>query len=446
MMGPPLSGKGTFIRQKLGIAENDIFSVRLFFEKERTNIKSFFSLPPVGTFLDDDAVFQGFKIWLEQKRHGDKVALDGFPGSAEQLQSLKVFFREQDIEWKYIWLSIERREAYERMKNRKVCFRCDGGVEQAAEANGNCCLACGSQLQKRSDDTENGFYERWNGFESRREALMKAVNLSVDLHIHSNASDGTRTIDEIFNLAVKKNLNVIAITDHDTMKNIPIALKKRGQYGISCIPGMEMSAVWNNRIIHILGYGMDNENELIGEYERICLEKINERDVFALERIYKKKKEPYLTEYENYTYPYQAGGWKLLNYLLTHKIIKTLQEYCEYVAQGVIAEVEYLDIEAVINIIHRSGGHAIVAHPGSYQNLNYRELLLDLLDKKIDGVEAFHPHNTDEITVYCLEWAEQHNKVVTGGSDSHGNLPDRTLGIPIIFLNDLNLYGLTQFI
>ena len=87
----------------------------------------------------------------------------------------------------------------------------------------------------------------------------------IDLHVHSNASDGSLTPTEVADEAMRMGLSAIALTDHDTIDGIPEILEYTKDKPLEVVPGIELSCYYNNREVHILGFYMDYTNPALNE-------------------------------------------------------------------------------------------------------------------------------------------------------------------------------------
>lgn len=434
VIGPPLSGKSTYIEKVLHIKKNNVFSVRMYFKELET--KKEIKLPRAGTFLPNDKVVDEFKKWFFQKKHSFPVVLDGVPGNEDQAMAIKKILEGFDIE--YFWIDISKNEAFERMKQRKVCFSCDGGINQAqVTADLKFCALCGSRLGKREDDNFWGFNQRWEGFIQRKPGLLNAINVKVDMHMHSDASDGIYNIKKLVQEAYKKDIKVMSVTDHDSVQNVEAAIRYAKKYGILCIPGIEISTIWNKRVFHILAYGINISDKKIKKLEEKQKINVQNRDLEVIEKIAVSKET--MDDYKSYTYCKERGGWKLLNYLQDRHYILSGQEYELWVDKGIIPNVRYINIEEAIETIHESGGYAILAHPGAYEGIHYQYLIDSMGSIGIDGIEIFHPYNSFGLQEYGIHWANENKKMITGGSDFHGNLSDRILGLPEIRMSQIQI-------
>lgn len=260
----------------------------------------------------------------------------------------------------------------------------------------------------------------------------------VDLHIHSNNSDGVYTPETVFTMAKDEKIDVISITDHNYINANDKLQEYSDKYGVESISGVEISSYKDGIAVHILAYDWKDTRAM----EKYCKE---------IRRIEEKKYEEYvkllekdysqisLIQYKEYVSS-RKGGWKLLNYLLEKGICRDGFEYFELInSKGFNEYSFYPKSEDVIDFIHKCGGKAILAHPGStYSSENdIEKKLREYVLMGIDGIECFHPLNSDIVEVKSINICLAFGLIITGGSDEHGNLTDRKLGCPIINDNDL---------
>lgn len=274
----------------------------------------------------------------------------------------------------------------------------------------------------------------------------------IDLHMHTIYSDGDKTIKEILKLCADKKLEYISITDHNTCKAYDDELLKnnnifRGQV----IKGVEMNATFKNKSIEILGYNI-KEPKIIEEWsQRFFSEKIlrkkQEDDKKTLLEICDKKGMVYderkieknipVTDYIT-IYIYK----ELIRHEENHKI---LGEYADslntFIRNGLMnPESEYYtgknyilkpEYEQVINVIHKAGGLAFLAHPYEYRFDNTIEFIDELRkQKELDGIECFHPSADENEINILVEYAKKNNLYISGGSDYHGKKkPNIEIGI-----------------
>lgn len=253
--------------------------------------------------------------------------------------------------------------------------------------------------------------------------------LNADLHIHTTASDGLKTPEEIVDLANQNNMYAISITDHDTINGIQRAIDRSKL--IKCktiiIPGIELSSSLENYDVHILGYFIDYRSSNLLSLSNKLIE-------HRSERIWKM-----ITKLNNLGIKITVQDVKAQSkndYIGRPHIAKTLQEkkyvnniaeaFDLYLEKGKPAYVERykLEVNECINLIHDIGGVAVLAHPGLIDNLKIVDKVINM---GIDGIEVVHSkHNSEEIKLY-KQMAFKHGLVMTGGSDYHGGLKDDEL-------------------
>ena len=243
----------------------------------------------------------------------------------------------------------------------------------------------------------------------------------ADLHIHSSYSDGVYTPRELAFMAKAAGITVMALTDHDTLKGLPEMEKAAKEADIDFIPGVEFSARWENRQVHIIGYGIDQNNALL--LERLADVRNARRS--RLEKIIKRLHEmgmdvevPVPEEGQR-----AVGRPHIARALVVQGYVKTVQEaFDKYIGEGKPAyqpQTKMTPPEAVM-LIHQAGGLAVQAHP---EEIGDRVLAVKLLDVlAYDGMEVYHPSAKDNETEgFWLQVAREHKLLITGGSDFHGN-------------------------
>ena len=261
----------------------------------------------------------------------------------------------------------------------------------------------------------------------------------IDLHVHSNASDGTLTPSQVIDLAVSVQLSAIALTDHDTLDGIEEASKAaenwtKNGHPIRLIPGTELSVAYKNKDIHILGLFLDPNHKTLLEELRIAREKRDSRNDkmaqnlrdagidISMEQLRKEEGDAVLTRAH------------FAKFLTSHGYTKTTKDaFTKYLGQDTPYYVkrEYLTPKRGIELIHEAGGLAILAHPLLYKfSLNeIEELVAYLCEFNLDGIEAIYSLNTAFDEGHIRRIANKYNLVISGGSDFHGaNKPDIKLG------------------
>ena len=269
---------------------------------------------------------------------------------------------------------------------------------------------------------------------------MDEVNCQVDMHIHTSASDGTWTVEELLEYIIERNIKVFSITDHDTTYN-SLRIMDNIPNDICYVIGVEISCTYNDQEYHITAYNFDYENvELQGllEFNMLQKDENNSNIIKYLKEINR------LTDIEDYfTYKYESnrGGWNSLNYLLDKNIIKNMADYFE-IMKWSNERLSFKEPKEVIDIIKAAGGFSFLAHPSAYEKGEKLSLkvLEEWKDYGISGIECYSPYlDNMEDANYYVEFCNENNLMISAGSDCHGEFNNRTLGIPRVTMNDVRL-------
>ena len=246
-----------------------------------------------------------------------------------------------------------------------------------------------------------------------------------DLHCHSKLSDGSTGLDDIVFYAKRAGLDALAITDHDTMSGVPRAEILGRRYGLTVIPGVEISTFDPNtgRRVHILCYLPHKSDALAGLLERTLEERrrSGERMIENVSRYYPVTREHVLR--------YSAASNSIYKVHIMQALLDLgydtaiygplYQQLFSDHGGSCIEETAYPQLEEVL----QARGVAVFAHPSVYQSM---ELVRQLAPSGlIDGIEVYHPRNKPEDQQELLELCRQHNLIVTGGTDFHGSYASR---------------------
>ena len=256
----------------------------------------------------------------------------------------------------------------------------------------------------------------------------------TDLHMHSYYSDGTMSPREIVEDAKKRNVQLIAITDHNVLDSYTELKEAAEEFGIKVIRGVEIDARFEDIVVHILAYNFeDNENlfNLIHKAKNELLETSIEL-IMRMENDYENISSE---DYEAYDYDKRKGGWKGIHYLFDRGITSELFEGVKYYGKYKCGH-EYFDyptVEEVVKAVHEANGYVVLAHPCNYYKNNTKEEVLEKLEKfksiGIDGVECYYPANSEMMTETCVEFCKNNDMIITVGSDSHGEFGAVSKGI-----------------
>jgi len=242
----------------------------------------------------------------------------------------------------------------------------------------------------------------------------------ADLHLHTQFSDGTFTPEELVLYAQKSSLSCIALTDHDTMEGCARTAAACAAVQMMFIPGSELTAEHAEIEVHILGYFMDTGNQAllarIAEFQAVRQQRIHEM-VAALNKLGVPLKVEAVFALANCKSP---GRPHVARALVKEKLIGSLDEAFErFLKKGRPAWVPKTKMSALesMELIHQAGGLAVMAHPGLNRS---DEIIPDLVDAGLDGIECFHTKHSTVMSERYLEIADKYGLLVTGGSDCHG--------------------------
>ena len=261
----------------------------------------------------------------------------------------------------------------------------------------------------------------------------------ADLHAHTTASDGTFKPTELVRAARALGLSHLAVTDHDTTAGVAEAEAAAREAGIRLVPGVELSAEGPPGKCHLLGLRIDPDDAGLTRTLAALSEARSTRNARIAARLQELGVPLTLEEVAAVAPPgANLGRPHFAQALIARGVVTTVAEaFARYLAEGAPAYLpkDVLPPADAIRLIHDAGGLAFLAHPGLVR-LRSEETLRDrvaaLRDLGLDGVEAFYPLHTPELTAELEAIARDLGLLVTGGSDFHGaTKPDVPLGVVI---------------
>lgn len=248
----------------------------------------------------------------------------------------------------------------------------------------------------------------------------------VDLHVHTNCSDGTFTPAEAVHCAKKAGLRAIAITDHDTVDGLDEAFAEGEKAGVEIIAGVELSTeikLAESSEMHILGYFIDRNNAVLRESLARFRAARRERAAKMLEKF----RSLGVTLDERRLAAIAGDGCigrlHFAKALIEENVVRNIGEaFQQYLGMNKPAYVPKLQMkpDEAIRLITSSGGIAVIAHPyyGHYSN---RDLLLKLIAAGLGGLEVWHSKHPPASVDMFKKMARDLNLLMTGGSDCHGS-------------------------
>lgn len=275
----------------------------------------------------------------------------------------------------------------------------------------------------------------------------------IDLHVHSDASDGTYTPTELVEYALKKGLTAMALTDHDTVDGVEEAVKAAEGTGLELIPGVELSAEYRGRDIHILGLYLDYRSEKFLAYLQEFKNERDVRNVKMAERLTAHKMPVTVEELKEEYGDAVLTRAHFAKFLKKKGFVNSYDEaFLRFLGDDKPCYVprERITPEGAVKLIHDAGGIAVLAHPLLYHlGMDELEVLVNCLkDCGLDGIEAIYSMNKGRDERRMKELAAKYDLLITGGSDFHGaTKPHIDLGtgqgnlrIPAIFLLEIKKF------
>ncbi len=248
---------------------------------------------------------------------------------------------------------------------------------------------------------------------------------AIDLHVHSNRSDGSFTPTELVDHAIEKGLAAFALTDHDTTDGIAEAMAAAEGKDIEVIPGIEFSTEYKGRDIHIVGLYIDYESDY---FKRRLTHFVNGRKVRNIEMCRRLTEHGMPVTYEELEAEFPdcvLTRAHFAKFLQSHGYTKSIKEAFErYLDDNRPCFVPRKKITPMraIEIILKAGGFPVLAHPCLYHmgKVQLETLVASLKEIGLMGIEAIYSANTpaDERQIRAL--AEKYDLCISGGSDFHG--------------------------
>ena len=250
----------------------------------------------------------------------------------------------------------------------------------------------------------------------------------IDLHTHSNYSDGTETPEELLKQAKEIDLKALALTDHDTVAGIPEFLEAGKKHtNLLAIAGVEISTIYFNREIHMLGLFLDHTCVELLDFLKDIQGKRRLRNELMAQKLTSLGYDIDIEEIRAKNNGQIVGRPHFADYLLKNYEFEDFQDiFDKLLKRGASAFVPRSlpsPFEA-IEIIHKAGGIAVWAHPiyrKSKERSWCRKILKDLVPAGLDAIEAYYTQFNEQQTQIIKDLAREFDIALAGGSDYHGS-------------------------
>ena len=258
------------------------------------------------------------------------------------------------------------------------------------------------------------------------EAILR-YNLA-DLHTHSFCSDGFRTPTQAVKEAREAGLQALSLTDHDTVEGIDEAIEAGKRFQVEVIPGSELSAHVDDREVHLLAYLIDWNNLNLKNNLKLVHQKRRERGNAIVNKLNSMGITITIEEILDQAQGSPLGRPHIAAILVKKGVVADKDEaFVRFLGDRSPAfqAKPRIPAENVIDVVHRAGGIAILAHPG-YSIPD--AVINNLIKMGLDGVEVYHPAHQPQQIEFYTQLTIQHNLVISGGSDSHGDINGTNIG------------------
>ena len=255
-------------------------------------------------------------------------------------------------------------------------------------------------------------------------------NASIDLHMHTNYSDGKWPAQQLIDYLVAEGYDLVSVTDHDRVDMVASIQDLAAEKNLPVLSGVEMSTQWNGNMGHVLCYGFDSEPDYLSavteKVVRKQLENTQEVHDELLRRGYAFPREEQVLAENGGKLRRPSDNGRLLR---EHGYAADWQTALRMIREAGFRTI-MADMTETVDAAHRSGAVCLIAHPGRREHgfTFYDPALLDQVRAEIplDGIEVYHPYHSREIVDAYLEYVRKHNLLLSTGSDSHcipGRMP-----------------------
>lgn len=259
--------------------------------------------------------------------------------------------------------------------------------------------------------------------------------MRIDLHSHTTASDGRLPANELIDRALGFDIDVLAITDHDTVDGLEIAHQyvQDNQLSIKIINGIEISTVWQNKDIHIVGLNIDPQSAELAQLIEQQKKHREGRAEMIAHRLSKATREGVLEEVQAIAGDAPITRAHFAKWLVDNGYAKTMQQvFKKYLTRNNPGYVppSWCSMADAVNTIHSAGGQAVLAHPGRYDLTAkwIKRLLAAFVEAGGDAMEVAQPQQGQQERRNLADYAIQYKLLASQGSDFHYPSPWMELG------------------
>ena len=255
----------------------------------------------------------------------------------------------------------------------------------------------------------------------------------VDLHLHTYASDGEWSGEQLIKELDKNNIKIFSVTDHDETACVPIVERLvRDRKDFAYIKGTESTFTYMGKEHHLLLYGIDEKDQQLQALLKANRDVRMAYDLNMIDWLSSKYPQISVEDFEAFDYnPYQ-GGWRTYGYLEERGVIAGLKDYF-FKSKDFKYKKVFQNPETFLPQLIDMGIEPVLAHPPAYTDGDIYDMVhLDRLrEMGIKGIECYSQYlEVESNSQYYVDYCKKHNLMITGGSDCHGGFAGRRIGHP----------------
>ncbi|MDA8787002.1 PHP domain-containing protein [Porticoccaceae bacterium] len=248
--------------------------------------------------------------------------------------------------------------------------------------------------------------------------------MNIDLHCHTNVSDGNLSPAELISLAIERNINMLSITDHDSIQAYETARSPSTE--LRLIPGIEFSSYWNKFGVHIVGLDLDLTSDAIQQGVAQQSQAREQRAEKIAEKLQRYGFEDCLAGAKSFTSGGQIGRPHFAQHLVAIGAVSNIQQaFKKYLGAGKAGDIkeQWADLAQVVSWIRGAGGVAVLAHPTKYKMTRSKINLLieDFAAVGGEAIEVISGLQIPSVTRDMARLCNSHGLLASCGSDFHSN-------------------------
>ncbi|HCY76307.1 MAG TPA: PHP domain-containing protein [Ignavibacteriales bacterium] len=241
----------------------------------------------------------------------------------------------------------------------------------------------------------------------------------IDLHMHTYYSDGQHSPEELILKVKEAGIDIISVTDHDTVGGISEATEAGKKLGVEVIPGLEISSDIRDREVHLLAYFFDPANKQLEEYLKFFRAERIKRAIIIIEKLKELGLVIELDDVLTLARNSAVGRPHIAKVLVKKGLVSNYFEaFSKYIGNGGPAYERKVHVSprSAFKIINDAGGLSFIAHPGNLPDA----IMVELIDAGLDGIEVVHPSHLPHLVKHYRGIVNEFFLLESGGSDFHG--------------------------